>query len=319
MRVPRHNQRRRWRRHFVCLSAALLLLLLVIPTIATVFYCDYRPLHKSEKTAILRNLNDTIIAADVDTKITRKVSLQLLQQATQSLHVVHLHSTPCNKLKIHSTIDRSATDLIIEGAINIFPPDYLVAGSTINIAAYVLNASWITVEIELYVFSGLSLLKNFAANLEKGVYRATIYISQPGVQNSSTFINYTVPSTDYYFLVVDSTSPIRAEFDITVDRNYFDPADYKQSCVIQDQEVCKLSYSNSFHDRQECILAHVAYVPDAQWVPAYIEVRKEPQRMTETAVTVMSSVGGISLLLSLTTLTFCGFYCLCKRVRNGST
>ena len=288
----------------------LSLLLMLLVNVIFVVYYETKPLPKPKETAVLKNKNDTIVAVEVKTDTVHKVSLTLVQQTTQSLNVIDIYSTPCNKLRTHSTTDYSAGDLIINGAVQISFPAYLVTGSTINIHSYVLNASSITVQIELYVFSGLSWLDNFAANLEKSVYRATIYISRPGVQNTSTFINYTATDTDYYFLVVDSSAPIHAEFDIAVNRMYYDPADYKRSCVIQDKDTCELTYSMS---KKQCVLAHAVYVQDAQWLPTGIEVTQEPWWKTETVIILMSCMIGVLALSVVFVLAFCVMYYFCKR------
>lgn len=290
-------------------------ILILLSVIVALVYYTYRPLTNSEETVILQNRNDTIIALQLNTKSSSEVSLQLLLHESQPLHVVNIYSTKCRNLRPRFSTEISSAISTIPGTIQIiYPPNYLVSGSTIHISTYVLNASVITVEIELYVFRGLNDLKNFAANMQDGIYKANIYTSGSGVQNTSTFINYTAPTTDYYFLVVDSTAPIYAQFDITTDRKYYDPADYQKVCVIKNSDTCELSYDNSFQDKQDCVLAHTVYVPDAQWVPADIKVTEEPQRNTKVAVIVISCFGGLSII-SFIGISFCGL-CFCRRLQR---
>jgi hypothetical protein len=313
----KHYNRRRFAMPFSLLLVVAVVLVLTSVVVCVVYECG--PLDDSRKTAILQNKNDTIVAFQVETKRTGEITLQLVQEKTQSLNVVHIYSTPCNKLLTHSSTEHHlSSPMRIDGSVKILFPTYLVRGSELDINSFVLNSSSITVEIELYIFSGLNMVKNFAANLENSVYRATIYTSGSGVQNTSTNVNYTVRDTDYYFIIVDSTAPIYAEFDTTVHRKYYDPADYKQSCVIEHKSLCRQSYHTSFQNKQECILAHATYIRDTQWVPAYIQVTLQPQRNTKTSVIVMSSVGGFSVL-SLIFFTFCGFYRLCKRSLSKGT
>ena len=298
----------------LCSCVGILLLVpLVLITMTMILFYEYKPLSNSGRTVILQNQNDTIIAVETDTITTSKLSLQLILQESQSLHVVKVYSTRCKSLRTHSSIFYSSGTFAIHRAHLILLPTYLVSESTIHIHSYVLNVSIITAQIELYVFRGLSDLKTYADHLKESVYKATVYIKGAGVQNTSTIVNYTVPATDYYFVVVDSTAPVYARFDITVNRNYYDPGDYKQSCEIHDNKV---SYPTSFEDTQECVLAHAVYVPGAQWEPADIQITEEPQRNMKTAVIVMSCLGGLCVLSLITTVTFCGFYCLCRRLKK---
>ena len=294
-----------------CIGTTVAILLTLLTLTVTLVY-EKKPLNNSGNTAVLQNENDTILAVKTSAMRTSKLSLQLILRESQPLHVVNIYSNRCKSLKTHSSVLNSSGTFSVHRAVAILSPTYLVSGSVIHINSYALNASVITAQIELYVFRGLSDLETYGTNLQDSVYKATVYIKGSGVQNTSTFVNYTAQTTDYYFLVVDSTASIYAQFDININRKYYDPADYKQSCEIHDSNVCDLSYHTSFQDTQECVLAHAVYVPGAQWLPAEIQITEEPQRFTHTAVIVLSCVGG-SCALSLFTITFCGFYCLCKR------
>ena len=266
----------------------------------------------SENIAVLRNEKDTIIVAQVNSKQTSKVSLQLVDESSQHLHVMHLYSSACDKLSSHvSTTVSSALFPINDDAIQILLPTYFVRGSLIEVNNYVLNTSSITVDIELYIFYSLDMAYDFANNLDKSVFQATIYISKPGVQNTSTFVNYTVPSTGYYFIVVAADAYIVAQFDITLHRQLYNYTDYKVSCTIEDNDKCVLSYDISFQDEQECILAHAAtYIHDAVWPPAYMQVTIHSRRNTAIAILVMSLTGGMCVLFLF--VLICGFYCVCK-------
>ena len=295
-------------------SASLLVLSVLAAVIIPV---EIRKLKNHTSDVIIRNENDTIIAVQVNSKYTNKISLQLVHEGSQPLHIIHLYSTPCDKLTTHSrpAMTHSSASIPIDGAIKIMFPTYLATGSRINIDSYVLNASKLTVEIELYIFRSLKMVDNFATNLDKRVFQGTIYISGPGVQNTSTFINYTIPTTEYYFVVVDATDPIVAQFDKTVHMEVFKGTDYKEACVIEGSDNCVVKYGDStpFHDKQECILAQAEYERDLPWAEANIQVTHYPRRITVTALTVMSSVGGICFVLLSITI-FSGFYCLYKCV-----
>ena len=299
---------------YCCAAIPFVISVLLVITVTSVY--EYRQIGNTEKTAVLKNGNDTIVTVQVNTRNTHKVSLKLAISESQPLNVVNLYSTKCSDLITRSSTKYSSGIFTINRAFLIYLPTYLVSESTIHIHSYVLNVSIITAQIELYVFRGLSDLKTYADHLKESVYKATVYIKGAGVQNTSTIVNYTVPATDYYFVVVDSTAPVYAQFDITVNRNYYDPGDYKQSCEIHDNKVCDLSYPTSFEDTQECVLAHAVYVPGAQWEPADIQITEEPQRNTKTAAIVMSCLGGLCVLSLITTVTFCGFYCLCRRSKR---
>ena len=93
------------------------------------------------------------------------------------------------------------------------------------------------------------------------------YTAGSGVQNTSTFVNYTVSSTGHYFVAIDADFSIIAQLDITLYREFYDASDYAQSCVIKNSDKCLLSASNG-----ECILAHSTYPPDVVWVPANISI-----------------------------------------------
>jgi hypothetical protein len=300
---------------YCCMGTVSILLVLLTLTVTLVY--ENKQLNNSGNTAVLQNENDTILAVKTSATRTSKLSLQLTLHERQPLHVVNIYSNRCKNLKTHSSVLNSSGTFSVHRAVAILSPTYLVSGSVLHINSYVLNASVITAQIELYVFRGLSDLETYGSNLQDSVYKATVYIQGSGVQNTSTFVNFTAPTTDYYFLVVDSTASIYAQFDININRKYYDPADYKQSCEIHDSDVCDLSYHTSFKDRQECVLAHAVYVPGAQWLPAEIQITEEPQRFRKTAVIVMSCVGGSSVL-SLFTITFCGFF-VCVRDHKGSS
>lgn len=289
---------------------------MVVLLLATVIFSMvyvFLPLSNTESVSILQNENDTVIAVQVNTETTKKLSFKLLVEQAQPLHVVNIYSTPCNKLRTHSSIQYASAQLSIDGALLILFPTYLASGSTVHFSSYVLNASVITARMELYVFRGLSELNNFATNLPDAIYKATIYTSGSVAKNTSTFINYTAPTTDYYFLAVDSTATVYAQFDINVNQKYYDPADYGKSCVLQDSSGCDLSYHISFQDKQQCVLAHVMYVPDTQWIPAYIQVTEEHQRSIKTTVIILSSLMGINIFII--GFIFC-LLCLYKRSRR---
>ena len=296
------------------LYALLSSLTILVSTSAMVAYY-MRPLSNSKTTVTVRNVNDTIIAAQVNSKDSSKVSLRLVRESVQSIHVVDLYSIGCGGLISHAQTEHSAGNFTLNGATQILFPTYFVEGSKIEIKGYILRASTMTVEIELYIFNGLKHVQDFATNLDKRVYEATIYIKGGGPQNTSTPVNYTVPSTDYYFIVLCATAPIRAEFDMTLHKQVYNTSDHSLSCVIEDSTRCSLSYD--FHDKQECILAHVVYVPDLQWIPTYIEVTVHPRRddLTTTALIVAA---GLCVLI-LFALAFCGFclyrHCLRKQTR----
>ena len=284
--------------------------LVVVLTVVVVITYELRPLENSKRTITVHNENDTIIAAQVNSMDSRKVSLQLIKESVQPIHIVHLYAQPCDKLFSHLLTEHSAGNFTLKTATMILLPTYFVVGSQIEINGYILNASTITAQIQLYIFKSLDMAGDFANNLANRVFQATIYISGSGVQNTSTPVNYTVESTDYYFIVVDTTAHIQAEFDITLHRLVYKPSDYSLMCVIQDNDECTVSYDRSFE--QECILAHVVYVPAIAWAPANMRVTLYPRRLTHTAIVVMSCVGGI-----------CGFFvvilpiigislCVCK-------
>lgn len=287
----------------------VVLVAIIVPVVL-----EYRPLRNKESDVIIQNENDTIIAVQINSKNTNKVSLQLTHEGSQPLHIIHLYSSSCDKLTTHEARSHSSAINDIDGACMIMFPTYLATGSRIDIDSFVLNASKRTVDIELYIFRSLKMVNDFATNLEKRVYQGKILISGPGAQNTSTFINYTVPATDYYFIVVDATDPIVAQFDITAYKEVYKGTDYKKVCVIEDSDKCVVSYDDSspFHDKQECILAHAEYERDVQWVGADIQVTLYPRRNTATTIIIMSSVGGTCFLVLLSILIFCGFCCLCK-------
>ena len=290
----------------------MVLLLVILNAVITTLVFEYRPLNDSESTVVLKNKNDTIIVTQFNSKKTSKVSFQLVSETGQSLHIINLYSTLCSKLTSHNSTVFSSASFTFDSAVKILFPTYLVTGSCIDIANFILNVSEIAVNIDLYIFNNLDVSHDFATNLDKSVFQATIYTKGRGHQNTSTFVNYTIPSTGYYFVVIDSTAVISAQFDITLHKKVYHETDYPLSCTMEGEEVCVLSYNHiSFHDKQQCILAHTTYVHDAVWIPPNIQVTTHERRNTATAILVMASVGGLSVL-SLTILLLCGFYCLCK-------
>ena len=302
---------------FFLSSTLFVTILFVLAMITPVLYYKYRSLGDLKKTVSILNVNDTIIAAKIDPEEKSQVALQLISKTIQHFHIVNLYSTPCNRLMSYMQLGHSAGNFTLNGATKILFPTYFVEGSKIEIEGYILRASTMTVEIELYIFNGLKHVQDFAANLDKRAYEATIYIKGGGPQNTSTPVNYTVPSTDYYFIVLCATAPIHAEFDMTLHKQVYNTSDYSLSCVIEDSTRCSLTYD--FHDKQECILAHVVYVPDLEWTPPDIHVTAHPRRNTSTSIFVMSCVGSICFLCIIILLTILFGFCCCKGLLRKRT
>ena len=292
----------------------MVLVVISVAVIVPVVY-ECRPLRNSDSTAILKNNNDTIIAVKVNSKKTDRISFKLVSESRQPLHVIYLYRRPCNRLLTYSSVVISSTTIPIDDTLKIILfPTYFVTGSCIKVENYVLNVSANDVDITLYVFNGLNI--SHATNLDKSVYKATIYTGGPGVQNTSTVVNYTVPSTGYYFAaIVVNYAHIVAQIDITLYEELFSINDYKPFCSIENNEECLLS-DFSFQDKQECILAHAAYVRDAQWTAANIHVTAQPKRNNVTAIVVISVVGVVCVVL-LSVFFVCGFYCLCKNSQKS--
>ena len=164
--------------------------------VSTVFIVRLRTLKSSESNVVVYGMNDTILTAQADREFSNKLSLKLISESDLSLHIIHVFSSACDKLSSHSSTLESSAILPIDRPHIIVFPSYYVHSSHIEVITNVLNISVIDVNIKLYIFDVYS---KFASNLDKSIFQATIYTAGPGVQNTSTFVNYTVSSTGYYF------------------------------------------------------------------------------------------------------------------------
>ena len=307
-----------WSRCIQCTSVSLVVLVVISVAVIVPVVLKTRPLRNSDSTAILKNGNDTIIVVKVNSKKTDRISFKLVSEGSysQPLHVIYLYQRPCNRLVTYSSMVISSTIIHIDNTLRIILfPTYFVNGSRIKVENYILNVSANDVDITLYIFNDLNI--SHATNLDKSVYKAPIYTGGPGVQNTSTVINYTVPSTGYYFAaIVVNYAYIVAEIDITLHEELFSIKDYKPFCSIENNEECVLS-DFSFQDKQECVLAHAAYVRDAEWTAANIHVTAKPKRNNVTLIVVISSVVGVVCVVLLSVFFVCGFYCLCKNSQKS--
>lgn len=284
---------------------------------------DARYRNNTGQVSVVYNENDTILTTSQINSATlksisgtlKKISWQLILKQSQPIHVVRLYTTSCNELITHSSILHTSATFTIKHAALVYLPTYVVTGSKFEIVSDVLCAQLITTEITLYVLYGLDLLQNFSSNLQKSVYSASIYISRSGSQNTSTNINYTVTQTGYYFIVIDATDSINTQLDVTLNRTFYDPSDYKKWCVIHDYVVCELSSKTPLNDKEVCVLADVVKVPDVGWTPAYIEVEKESEILT--AVTVIPIV--LSFIFIISVIILCALCFVCKIRRRKST
>ena len=293
------------------MPTVLILFAVSAAIIVVAVYFEVRHLRNSESIAVVYNKNDTVCLAQVHTEYSSKVSLQLETESVSPLHILHVYSSPCDKLTSLDSIHVSSAKFLFDGTVEILHPTYFVRGSRIEVLTTILNVSVIDVDITLYIFDNLNVYAKFSSNLNKNVYKATIYTSGPGVQNTSTFVNYTVPSTGYYYAAIDADFYTFAQFDITLHKELYSVSGYKQSCVIQGNNHCLLSYEFSFQDKQECVLAHSDYPPDVQWLPANIQVTVDARRNTLSAI-IAISVTAVTCFLIISFFAVCGLYCLCK-------
>ena len=295
------------------MPAVLILFAVSVAIIVVPVYFEVRHLRNSESNAVVYNKNDTVCVAQVHTEYSSKVSLQLETESVSPLHILHVYSSSCDKLASLDSIHVSSTNFLFDGTVEILHPTYFVRGSRIEVLTTILNVSVIDVDIMIYIFDNLNVYAKFASNLNKNVFKATIYTSGPGVQNTSTFVNYTVPATSYYYAAIDADFYTFAQFDITLHKKLYSVSDYKQSCVIQGSDRCLLSYEFSFQDKQKCLLAHSDYPPDVQWLPADIQVTVDARRNTPSAI-IAISLTAVTCFLMISIFAVCGVYCLCKRL-----
>lgn len=276
----------------------LLSIVAVIVTVVFVLYFVLK-LPDSDRQSIidLYNQNDTIIVVEVNSKKTDQISFKLVSESSQPLHVISLYQRPCNRLLTYnSSINKSwVSKFSIDHTVHlILLPTYLVNGSFIEVESFILNVSANDIHITLYIFDGLDLFQTFETNLDESVYQAIIYTRGPGVQNTSTVVNYTVPSTGYYFAAVGTDAYILGQFDISLHEERYSTSNYKPTCTMENSNECVLSDFPS-QDEQECVLAHAAFVRDAEWAPAYMNV------------TIHSKDSLVTFEVVLGTLTSCMF------------
>ena len=277
--------------------------------VLTVFLVRLRTLKSSESNVVVYGMNDTILAAQADREFSNKLSLKLVSESDLSLHIVHIYSSPCDKLLSHNSTVKSSAILPIDSPHILVFPSYYVHGSHIEVLANVLNVSVIDVNIKLYIFNNLDLYFKFASKFDKdkSVFQATIYSAGPGVQNTSTFVNYTVPSTGYYFVAIDADFSIIAQFDVTLHREFYNASDYAQSCVIKDSDKCSLSASDG-----NCILVHSTYPPDVVWEPAIISVAFDAGTInSQMIIAIIVVVTTLSVILSSSIVVYY-YCCYCK-------
>ena len=262
-----------------CCTGLIMLVLIFLSILAVIcvfIVFEFKLPNDSDKqsTIDLYNQNDTIIVVEVNSKKTDQIYFKLVSESSQPLHVISLYQTPCNRLLTYnSSLDKSlVSKFSIDHTVHlVLLPTYLVNGSFIQVESYVLNVSANDIHITLYFFDGLDLFQTFETNLDESVYQAIIYTRGPGVQNTSTVVNYTVPSTGYYFAAVATDAYILAQFDITLHEELYSTSGYKPTCTVESDNECVLSDFPS-EDEQECVLAHAAFVRDAEWAPAYMNV-----------------------------------------------
>ena len=68
-----------------------------------------------------------------------------------------------------------------------------------------------------------------------------MYTSATEIQNTLIIVNYTVQSTDYCFVVIDSDAPVTAQFNITLHKELYHESDYNEECAIAGRAECELS------------------------------------------------------------------------------
>ena len=214
--------------------------------------------------AVIYGINDTVLVREVrSTHLHQQVKVKL---SGETDHSVHIYTTPCDKLLTHN----STVNYLVKMSLNhpdiAMLPTYLVNGSSIEV---LLDASVIDVDISLYIFESLDEYSNYVSQLDRSIYQATVYTSRPGIQNTSTLVNYTVQSTDYYFVVIDSDAPVTAQFEITLHKELYHESDTKEACSVTGSGECSLSVS-----KHKCV-SILARTHDLQWPPTYITVTVE--------------------------------------------
>jgi hypothetical protein len=225
----------------------------------------------NETTAVIYGMNDTVLVTEVRRNILpEQVTVKLSGETNFPSQTVHIFTMPCDKLSSHygkSTVNIYSANMSVDHQDTIMSPTYLVSGSRIEVLVNIPDASVIDIDISLYIFKGLDEYPNYASHLDKSTYQATVYISGPGMQNTSTLVNYTVQSTDYYFVVIDSNAPVIAQFDITLYKQLYH--NYKEVCAITGRTECSLQVF-----KHECvdILARSSYTRDLEWLPTHITV-----------------------------------------------
>ena len=208
-----------------------------------------------ESIAAVHGLNDTVLVTEQvrNTDLPEKVTLKLFEESTPP---VHIFTTPCGNLRTHNetvNIYSAIVNMSVHGPHIIMPTTYFVQGSSIEVLMFIPETSVIDFEITLHIYSN----------------QATVYTSGPGFQNTSTLVNYTIQSTDYYSSFVHSNAAMTAEFNITLHKQLYHESDYKELCAIAGSAECSLSLP-----KHECIniLAHLANTYNLRQLPAFIRV-----------------------------------------------
>jgi hypothetical protein len=267
----------------------------------------------NETTAVIYGMNDTVLVTEVRRNILpEQVTVKLSGETNFPSQTVHIFTMPCDKLSSHygkSTVNIYSANMSVDHQDTIMSPTYLVSGSRIEVLVNIPDASVIDIDISLYIFKGLDEYPNYASHLDKSTYQATVYISGPGMQNTSTLVNYTIQSTDYYFVVIDSNAPVIAQFDITLHKQLYNESDYKEVCAITGRAECPLPVS-----KHECIniLAHPAYTctHDLKWLPAHITV-------THFEYGKLSIFSLIFSIVNVCPFMVCCLVRFCYRTRKG--
>ena len=271
-----------------CTKLFLVLFSLVLIIMFMIYSVRISQWNPNESRAMINGINDTVLVTEVkSTHHFTQVDLKLSGLTNFSFQPVNIYSTPCDKLSSHnSTVNFiHSTNMPVNSPDIVMLSTYLVNGSSIEVLTFILDTSVIDVDITFYIFEGLDGYYNYASHyLDKSAYQATVYTSGPGMQNTSTLVNYTIQSTDYYFVVIDSNAPVIAQFDITLHKQLYHESDYKQVCSITDSAGCSLPIS-----KHECvdILAHSTHTHDLKWLPVQITVSTFDSSVLST-ITVMS-------------------------------
>ena len=282
----------------------LLITLTFVLCVITAFIVTFTKFKTRESIdgGVIYRMNDTVLVTEArSTNLLNReqVELKLSGEIMFYSHTVHVFTTPCDNLTTHnSTVNIYTANMSVDRPDIVVPPTYLVHGSSIEVLVDILDASVIDIDISLYIFKGLDEYPNYASHLDKSTYQATVYISGPGMQNTSTLVNYTVQSTDYYFVVIDSNAPVIAQFDITLHKQLYHKSDYKEVCAITGGTECSLSVSKCVD-----ILAHsTAYTHDLQWLPAHITVTIKTDEILTIALSASISFIFMFLVLCLSCL-----------------